>query len=298
MTREIPVLTEDKMEDFHFGGGERPSSYSLSSHLFHINRLEDYIDKLTFPLPPHRKLTYDFIFIVKGNSTRSKGLNEFNIKPNQFFFLPPHQITEHSAMSKDVEGFYVHFSSNLFQEAGLAKILERFEFLTFLAEPIIEIDNTVKERVVYHLNALLMHYQDYDQKNNLKIVSYVLAILAEADSFYLQKEKIINTASSYLVQLYKDALSHKIYEFQKVTEYADYLNVSPNHLNKCVKQTTNKTAQELLNEMLILEAKSLLKYSKLQVAEVAVRLCNQNPSNFSRFFKSQTGVRPKAYQSL
>ncbi|WP_409024985.1 helix-turn-helix domain-containing protein [Jiulongibacter sediminis] len=68
-------------------------------------------------------------------------------------------------------------------------------------------------------------------------------------------------------------------------------------MNKCVKKITHKTAQELLNEMIIMEAKSLLKYTDLQVAEVAVRLCNQNPSNFSRFFKSQTGYSPKAYQT-
>jgi AraC-like DNA-binding protein len=74
------------------------------------------------------------------------------------------------------------------------------------------------------------------------------------------------------------------------------LNVTPNHLNKCVKTTTDKTAQDLLNEMLILEAKSLLKYSNLQIAEIAVKLCNQTPSNFARFFKSQTGISPKEYQ--
>jgi AraC-like DNA-binding protein len=50
--------------------------------------------------------------------------------------------------------------------------------------------------------------------------------------------------------------------------------------------------------MLILEAKSLLKYSNLQIAEIAVKLCNQTPSNFARFFKSQTGVSPKQYLQM
>jgi AraC family transcriptional regulator, transcriptional activator of pobA len=47
-----------------------------------------------------------------------------------------------------------------------------------------------------------------------------------------------------------------------------------------------------------LEAKTLLKFSKLQIAEIAVRLCDQTPSNFARFFKNQTGLTPKQYLEL
>ena len=96
---------------------------------------------------------------------------------------------------------------------------------------------------------------------------------------------------------YKNLLTQHIHQKQKVSEYADMLSVTANHLNKCIKQTTNKTAQDLLNDMLIMEAKSLLKYSNLHISEIAVKLCNQTSSNFARFFKKQTGVSPKAYQS-
>ena len=50
--------------------------------------------------------------------------------------------------------------------------------------------------------------------------------------------------------------------------------------------------------MLVLEAKSLIKYSNLNIAEIAVKLSDQTPSNFARFFKKQTGVTPKEYSKM
>jgi AraC family transcriptional regulator, transcriptional activator of pobA len=81
-----------------------------------------------------------------------------------------------------------------------------------------------------------------------------------------------------------------------VTEYADMLAVSPNHLNKCVKTATGKSAQDLLNEMIVLEAMVLIKQTDMQISEIAYKLSQQNHSDFSRFFKSKTGMTPKEYK--
>jgi AraC family transcriptional activator of pobA len=297
MNRVVPVLTVDEMDRFHFGSESGSTPTFTGHHLFHINKLESYVDKLTFPLPPHRKITFDFLFITKGETIRSKGLSEFKILPNQFFFLPAYQITEHRSMSKDIEGYYVHFSLDIFQEESLHNVINRFSFLDFLSNPIIQVDETSKKRICSQLSNLLDIYSEMCSKDYQLVVFNILSILAEASRFSKEEPTVNKSAAAYLVNQYKDTLSQKIYQLQKVSEYADVLNVTPNHLNKCVKQITHKTAQELLNEMLIMEAKSLLKYTNLQVAEVAVRLCNQNPSNFSRFFKGQTGLNPKSYQN-
>lgn len=98
-----------------------------------------------------------------------------------------------------------------------------------------------------------------------------------------------------ITKRYKHALAKHIYDYQNITDYADLLNVTPNYLNKCVKTAIDKTAQDLLKDMLILEAKTLIKHSELNVSEIAVKLCNQTPSNFARFFKKQTGLSPKEY---
>ena len=74
------------------------------------------------------------------------------------------------------------------------------------------------------------------------------------------------------------------------------LAVSPNHLNKCVKAATGKSAQELLSEMVLLEARVLLRQTSLTVNEIAWKIGKEDPSDFIRFFKSKTGQTPTEYR--
>lgn len=71
--------------------------------------------------------------------------------------------------------------------------------------------------------------------------------------------------------------------------------MTPNHLNKCVKATTGKSAHELLDDMLLLEAKVMLKQTGLSIAEVAFRIGKTELSDFGRFFKQKTDL-PREYR--
>ena len=295
ITGKIPVLNSEDLDIFHFGQVQWQLPFANASYLFHINRIEDIKDKMPFPVLPHRKMVYDLIFLTKGKSIRSKGLNEYNFGKNQFFFLPALQITSHEFLSEDAEGFFVHFDLAIFKQASLERQLNQFSFLNFLSNPIITIP---EDALVPILNILCRLEKIYLEKEGdfSLVVFYILTLFKEVSAFVVVENTQAKSAASILAQKYKEALSQYIYQKQKVAEYADLLNVSPNHLNKCVKKITSKSAQELLNEMLILEAKSLLKYSNLQTAEIAVKLFNQTPSNFARFFKKQTGFMPKEYK--
>jgi AraC family transcriptional regulator, transcriptional activator of pobA len=289
----IPVIHPDGMDGFHFSEEDWMLSLAKDHNLFHINRLENYRSKLSFPLPPHRKTVYDCIFLTKGKSIRSKGLANYEFGAGQFFFLPPYQITSHEFMSTDVEGFFVHFDAEILKEFALQKHLDKFDFLSFTSNPVVSIPNDQIQGILNIFHRL----ESLQENKNLDLISfYIFCLLKEASYYAHEQADFKKNASANLVQRYKSALSQLIYQKQKVREYADYLNVTPNHLNKCVKMITSKSSQDLLNEMLVLEAKSLLKYSNLQIAEIAIKLGNQTPSNFARFFKNKTGMMPKEYK--
>jgi len=48
--------------------------------------------------------------------------------------------------------------------------------------------------------------------------------------------------------------------------------------------------------MRVLEAKVLLKQSNLSIADIAFKIGKLDPSDFSRFFKAETGKTPKEYR--
>lgn len=291
--KHIPTLEIPKLDEFHFGKVQW--RFSKQHHLFHINRLEDARGKLIFPLPPHRKTVYDLLFITRGESTRSKGLTQYTFGQHQFFFLPALQITAHESMSEDIKGFFLHFSPDLFSDN--LHFLKPFPFLHFNTNPIVAIPESDTAPVLNIFERLLQVYEGRYQETSGLIRWYLMALFTEVNRHAVIRQSDTKNSATLLTQQFKNALTQHIYTHRTVQEFAGVLHVTPNHLNKCVKKTLNKTAQSLLNEMLILEAKSLLKYSNLTISQIAEKLCRSTPSNFSRFFKSQTGISPKQYTS-
>jgi AraC family transcriptional regulator, transcriptional activator of pobA len=296
----IPVWELNEMSMHHFGATHIDLISSSVQHLFHINKIEDYRDKIHFPLPPHRKLIYDFLFITKGMTLRSKALNPYEVGKNTFFFLPAYQITNHEFMSADTEGYFCHFNFDIFtNHLPQHNILRDFPFLQFIGNPVVHIDESIQPYLLNIFQRLEIEYQNENEINFSIVTVYLLALFTELMRYYTPSVSAKKNTALMITQNFKDALSRHIYEKQKVTEYADMLNVSPNHLNKCVKLTTGQSAQDILNEMILLEAKVLLRQTDMQISEIAYKLSQQNHSDFSRFFKLKTGMTPKEYkQSL
>ena len=295
----VPILTLLEKEKIFFDTSVnwKPRFSNLHKQ-FHINRLEDFIGHLKFPFRPHRQTVHDFVFIAKGRSTRSKGLDNYDFSSNTFFFLPAYQISTHDFMSSDTEGFYCHFDMEIFNRKCIKQeVFSDFSFLEFTGNPLVMISDTARIHVTNILKRLEFEYTN-QEKIDLDIISVnLLALFLEVRQF-TTKGKVTENASFRIAQRYKSKLSRYIYEKHSVAEYASMLAVSPNHLNKCVKAANGKSAQELLSEMIILESKVLLKQSTLTVNEIAWKTGKEDASDFIRFFKSKTGLTPTEYRKM
>jgi len=82
-----------------------------------------------------------------------------------------------------------------------------------------------------------------------------------------------------------------------VAEYATILHVTPNYLNKAVKNSTHRTAIDWIEIARLNMAKQLLRDRALSIAEIAEKTGLVDQSYFSRFFKKKTGVTPSEYRN-
>ena len=295
-TEHIPLLDPSKFSDLAVDITEWKPYLASFHSTFHINKIEDYREYLKFPVPPHRKTVFDFIFLTNGTSTRTKGLNTYSFSENTFFFLPPYQITVNESMSSDAKGFYCHFSPELFATRFTEKVLNEFSFLQFIGNPVVKVGDELAAWLAGILKRLEKEYEK-NHSIRLEIAStYLFALFLELKPLAEQKEKIIENSAFRIAQQYKNALTQFIYQKQRVADYADLLAVSPNHLNKCIKSATGKSAQDLLNEMVLLEVKTLLKQTNLSISEIAFKIGKEDPSDFSKFFRTKTGCTPSEYR--
>jgi AraC family transcriptional regulator, transcriptional activator of pobA len=299
MEKNIPILKPYEFNKYHFGDTEWIPPFATFEHLFQFNRIEAFRDKLKFPIPPHRKMVYDFIFLTKGKSIRSKGLNEYHFSENMFFLLPAFQISTHTFLSEDAEGFYCHFNAEILEKYfPHHSFYETFPFLTFVGNPIVEVDFASKKWILNVLERLEYEYTK-PELNRFDIVSsYLFSLFNELNQLVKPVETTTKNAALRITEKYKNALSQHIYKKQRVTDYADLLSISPDHLGKCVRITTGKSSQELLIEMIVLEAKVLLQQTNLSISEIAYRISEKNVSDFSRFFKTHVGMTPSEYRNM
>ena len=84
----------------------------------------------------------------------------------------------------------------------------------------------------------------------------------------------------------------------QVKFYARQLHKSPKTLSNLFLLYNNKSPLEVIQARIILEAKRLFQYTNKSSKEIAEELGFNNPSHFSRFFKSKSGISPTEFKAL
>jgi len=80
-------------------------------------------------------------------------------------------------------------------------------------------------------------------------------------------------------------------------DYAENLAVHVNHLNKALKETLHKSTTEIIQDRILIEAKSLLKHTGKDISEIAFELGFKQSTHFHNFFKKKLTVTPLQYRA-
>ncbi|MEL6303938.1 MAG: AraC family transcriptional regulator, partial [Bacteroidota bacterium] len=83
---------------------------------------------------------------------------------------------------------------------------------------------------------------------------------------------------------------------RSASDFAQQLGMHVNHLNRALKETTQKTTSVLINHRIAQEAKILLRHTHWNVSEIAHSLGFEETAHFSNFFKKQTQFSPVAFR--
>jgi len=101
--------------------------------------------------------------------------------------------------------------------------------------------------------------------------------------------KISCTASSLSFK-YLELVETHFAARKSVSAYAKDLYVTPNHLNKIVKDETGLTARQHIQQKIVSAAKRELKVSGISMKQVAAQLGFEDMAHFSKFFKKASGI--------
>ena len=240
----------------------------------------------------------------KGSSRFSINLKEYDIKPNDLAICSPGDLIQ----SSSDQG--VHLAQTLIISSNFLKemYLNINSFMPFFSShkehPIFHLtDGEVKELRDYFLMIKdVIEQEDYFRVDIVKrlLAAYLYKIgsilhrhrpelQAEANK-PLKREEI-------LFKEFINLVSEHHRKERRVDFYAEQLYLSPKHFSTVIKKVSGKTAGQWIDEYVILEAKTLLKYSVMSIQEVAYYMNFPNPSFFGKYFKHHTGMSPSEYKA-
>jgi AraC-like DNA-binding protein len=99
-------------------------------------------------------------------------------------------------------------------------------------------------------------------------------------------------ADSEILARFRAEVDRRYAKTRQVDDYAQALGCSVRTLTRASLAATGRTAKQLVDERVALEAKRLLAESELTVAEIGERLGFTEPTNFGRFFGRIVGASP------
>lgn len=139
-----------------------------------------------------------------------------------------------------------------------------------------------------------------DDPAQLKIIQNIMEtlFLELAYMYTTQKSKKVISSSrkrDVFNQFINLLLTH-YKEERTVSFYADKLFISSKYLSATIKEISNKTPAEWINECVIFEIKSLLKGTSLNIQQVSEMLNFPNQSFLGKYFKRYTGMTPLQYK--
>ncbi len=104
-----------------------------------------------------------------------------------------------------------------------------------------------------------------------------------------------NRAEEYFKQFLM-LLGQHYKEERSVGFYAQRLCITPKYLTTIIKRISGKSVSTWVDHFVIMEAKTMLKYSHMSVQEIAYDLNFPNQSFFGSYFKRNTGMSPSQYK--
>lgn len=282
---------EDDTSDF---------GYNRLETIFPVDGFELYSSRGLKPsLGPLKSAFYRISITITGNVDMQLGLEHFKHQPRTMSFTWPNQVFSKNNISADAFGYYILFNEDFLNELiSPAGIPQEFPFFNLIGTPLFrlapdEIDRV--EQFVLKMNEELKQNRPGKQK---AIRLYLYLLLLEAKRSYERQQLHTTNATDngYLVSHFQKLVSRHFLLKRKVTDYANLLAVSANHLNRTVKEVTGKTASESIAEMLVQEAKAVLRYTDATISEIAYELNFSEPAAFNRFFKKMTGETPLVFR--
>lgn len=277
-------------------------TYTHGNGFLEIAKLEDLKKRQkTIEGRQTRRKFYSIVLLAEGEAEENIGGRLHHFNPQTLYFIGENQLHSVEHWSEDIKGMVCMFDADYFLLCIKHQIkLNQFPFFQMNQEPFIKLserETQMMEHLFWKLNSEKCQKTTFN--DDLLTRMFLNVILLEAERIYNNKisEDLFSLSrKDQLAAQFQLMVNQHFVDKRQVNDYADLLNVHPNHLNDIIKEVTGFPASHFIQKQLVQEAKSRLIQTSDTVSMIAMSLNFTDDSYFGRFFKKQTGITPLQYR--
>ena len=247
---------------------------------------------------PFRVDVTTVIFCLKGTTKGSMGMIPFTTQAPCFIIILADQILQYEEISDDFFGLCLVMSKR-FSDSLFASVQERLPLLMSAKnQPFIPLSDEGLETMLTYYGMFQKIVGQKENPHRLEIVKHLtLAFFYHTGTqIHKQVQEEKKSKQELLLDSFMEVVQKHYKEQRGVDFYADKLCLTPKYLSTVIRQTSGKTAGEWIDEYVMLEAKALLKSTKMTIQQISDELNFPSQSFFGKYFKRLEGVSPKVYK--
>lgn len=241
---------------------------------------------------PHKHDFFVFLLIERGSGEHTIDFTKYEVGARQLHLLFPDQVHQWK-FGKSTRAYQLMFSKSLYAAISTAI---GFSFPLLQQYPVIPLTDSCFKLLLHEFRAIK------EELNNravhwplIQVRCHLIAQLAGREAEHTIRVFETFRAHPLLSGFHALVDAHYLQE-KSVSFYAEKLAITPNYLTIICKRHLHMSAQQLIHNRLILEAKRLVLATDQSLKEIAYTLGFQDPAYFSNFFKLHTGKSPREFR--
>lgn len=270
---------------------------------FQIRRLRD----LYYPRPQvvknerhHRHNFQELIWVASGAGQHEIDGKRLAIHPDTVYLIAQGQV--HCFLeAKGIHGYVLSFTDDFLPDS--ATPAGRFYHALFnnvQTLPALHIDKKDSQSIKQLLKLIDEEYEHTYPTADVAVLQHLLQallikierLLYDSATAHENSEADNSLLSRFLTVLEANYTIHHDVEF-----YTQALATTPRQLSAAVKQHLGKTAKQIIEERLILEAKRNLRFTDMKIKTIAEQLGFSDSSYFSKVFRRHAKTSPQAFKA-
>ncbi len=240
---------------------------------------------------PEKIKHFELVWIKQGHGRIEIDGKMNSLKENTVYCLTPGRMRQYN-IEPGINGYYLSFTNEFIRLSDVysktAAWFDRYDLHAGFA-PI-----SITRETQFALETIVQKMkQEYINRfeGRMELLKGLLNVFMIYLSRNVQVSPVENVSAGEmeLVRKFMALIKRDYVNKKMVSDYANDLLVTPNHLNRLVKKITGFSASHHIQQLIMLEAKRQAMYPSLSMKEIAYNLGFDNLAHFSKFFKNNCG---------